>query len=130
MFNYIPPPPVIFPIKVTAGMLGMFSHADQKKSSTLSVFAPRSLSPRRGERTEGKGPWSKTDNADALSLSRSLCQRHWTPLVIVKDQSSNLVYLNICIKQQTCENLSSIGRRSCKIKMEEKTPLSHKVVCF
>ena len=30
----------------------------------------------------------------------------------------------------TCENLNSIGRRSCKVKMEEKTPLTHKVVCF
>ena len=29
-----------------------------------------------------------------------------------------------------CENLSSIGRRSCEIIMKEKTPLSHEVVCF
>ena len=36
---------------------------------------------------------------------------HWTPLVIVINQSSHLVYLNI--KQQICENLNSIGRRSC-----------------
>ena len=41
----------------------------------------------------------------------------------------HLVYLNICIQEQTCENLSSIGRWSCKIIMKEKTPLSHKVVC-
>ena len=40
------------------------------------------------------------------------------------------VYLNICIKQRTCENLSSIGRRSCEILMKEKTPLPHEVVCF
>ena len=33
---------------------------------------------------------------------------HWTLLVIVKDQSCHLLYLNICIKWQTCENLSSI----------------------
>ena len=51
-------------------------------------------------------------------------------MVIVKDQSSHLVYLNICIKQHTCENLSSIGHRSCEIIMKEKTPLPHKVVCF
>ena len=43
-----------------------------------------------------------------------------------KDQSSRLVYL----KQQTCENLSSIGRRNCEITMKEKTLLTHKVVCF
>ena len=49
---------------------------------------------------------------------------------IVKDQPSQLVYLNICIKKQTCENLNSIGRRSCEIIMKEKTPLSHEVVCF
>ena len=53
-----------------------------------------------------------------------------TLLVIVKDQSSHLVYLNICIKQQTCENLSSIGRRSWEIIMKAKTPLSHEVLCF
>ena len=29
-----------------------------------------------------------------------------------------------------CENLSSIGCRSCEIIMEEKTSLSHEVVCF
>ena len=32
--------------------------------------------------------------------------------------------------RNTCENLSSIGRRSCKIIMKEKTPLSRAVVCF
>ena len=32
--------------------------------------------------------------------------------------------------KQNCEDLSSIGRRSCEIIMKEKTPLSHKVVCF
>ena len=46
----------------------------------------------------------------------------------VKDQSSYLVYLNICITLKTCENLNSIGRRSCE--MKEKTPLSHEVLCF
>ena len=43
---------------------------------------------------------------------------------------SHLVYLNICTKYQTCENLNSIACRSCEIIMEEKTPLSHEVVCF
>ena len=51
-------------------------------------------------------------------------KRHWTLLVIVKDQSSHLVYLNICIR------LSSIRCRSCEIIMKEQTPLSHEVVCF
>ena len=41
---------------------------------------------------------------------------------IVKDQSSHLVCLNICI-QQTCESLSLIGQK-------KKTPLPHEVVCF
>ena len=31
----------------------------------------------------------------------------------------------LCIKYQTCEHLSSIGRRSCEILMKEKTPSSH-----
>ena len=48
----------------------------------------------------------------------------------IKDQTSHLEYLNICIKQQTYENLSSIGRRSSEIIMKEKTPLSHEVACF
>ena len=52
------------------------------------------------------------------------------PEVIVKDQSSHLVYLNICIKWQTCENLNSIGCRSCKRIMEEKNVLVAQVVCF
>ena len=64
-------------------------------------------------------------NTDTLRFCR-----HWTGLVFVKDQSSHLVYLNIFIKLQTCENLSSTGRRSCEIIMKEKEPLSHKVVCF
>ena len=52
-------------------------------------------------------------------------------MVIVKDQSSHLVYSNIMPKiTNLCENLNSIGRRGCYMIMEEKTPLSHKVVCF
>ena len=52
-------------------------------------------------------------------------------LVVVKDQSSHLVYLNICIEQQTNKNWSlTIDRRSCEIIMKETTPLSHEVVCF
>ena len=38
----------------------------------------------------------------------------------VKDQSSHLLYLDVCIKKQTCENLNSIGCRSCEIIREEK----------
>ena len=58
-----------------------------------------------------------------------IIKKHWTLLLIVKDQSSYLVYLNMSIQLQTCENLSSIGRRSCGITMKEETPLSHEVVC-
>ena len=54
----------------------------------------------------------------------------WTLLVFVKDQSSHLVYLNICIKYQTCENLRSIGHRSWEKMMKEKTPLLDEFVCF
>ena len=55
----------------------------------------------------------------------------WEILVIFKDQFSQLVYLNICTKYQSCENLNPIGRRRCEIIMEEeKTPLLHEVVCF
>ena len=32
-------------------------------------------------------------------------------------------------KTKTCENLSSIGHRTCKIIMKEQTLLSHEVVC-
>ena len=42
----------------------------------------------------------------------------------------SLVVSQICIKSQTCENLSSIGRWSCEIIMKEKTPLPPEVVCF
>ena len=31
---------------------------------------------------------------------------------------------------QTCENMGSIGRRSCKEIMKEKNPLWHNFVCF
>ena len=41
-----------------------------------------------------------------------------------------LTWLNICIKKQTCENLSSIGCQSCEKIMKEKTPLSHKLCAF
>ena len=41
------------------------------------------------------------------------CQRSVSPLV----------YLNICIKQPNCENVSLIGRPSCEITMKEKNTL-------
>ena len=40
------------------------------------------------------------------------------------------VFQHLCIKQQTCENLYSIGCRSCEIIMKEKTLLSHEGVCM
>ena len=49
-----------------------------------------------------------------------LCSRHWTRLVIVKEQKSHLVYLNICSNQW---KFCSIGHRSCKRIMKEKAPL-------
>ena len=48
--------------------------------------------------------------------------RHWTRLVIVKDQSSHLLYLKWCIKYQTCESLDSIGHCSCKKMCKKKHP--------
>ena len=59
-------------------------------------------------------------------------------IVIVKDQSSHLMYLNTYIldlhvmhKITNLENLNSFGSSwSCEIIIEEKTPLSHEVVCF
>ena len=42
-------------------------------------------------------------------------------LVIVRDQSSQLVYLNIMHK---ITKLLKFGSQSCEIIMEEKTPLS------
>ena len=51
-------------------------------------------------------------------------------MVIVKDKSSHLVYLNICIKNQTYENVNSIGHRNDeRIKEEKNTPVTH-VVCL
>ena len=43
---------------------------------------------------------SKTKGCFALKRMYNLffLKRHWTHLVIVKDQSFHLVYLNICIK--------------------------------
>ena len=57
-------------------------------------------------------------------------KRHWTPLVIVIDQYSHVVYPNVCMKNQTCENLGSIGHQSCKRIMKEKTQSWHNFVCF
>ena len=45
-------------------------------------------------------------------------ERHWTHLVIVKDQWVFLLgvsHHSWCIKKQTCENLNSVGHRSCRI---------------
>ena len=56
---------------------------------------------------------------------------HWTLLVIVKDQSSHLVYHGVSQhmhKITNLWNLSSIDHRSCEITI--KTPLSHEAVCF
>ena len=51
-------------------------------------------------------------------------------LVIVKDQSYHLVHLKHMHNLQTCENLTSIGRRSCERIMEEKTPLLAQISCL
>ena len=67
--------------------------------------------------------WSGTTGRRHVSCRSHMLSRwilyNW-PFVIVKDQSSHLVYLNICTNYQTCENLNSIDRRSCEIIMEEK----------
>ena len=42
----------------------------------------------------------------------------------------SLQQLSICIKQQTCESMSSIGHQSCEGMMEEKTHLLHKLCAF
>ena len=55
--------------------------------------------------------------------------RHWTRLVIVKDQSAHLVSKHTH-KKQTSENLNSIGRRSCEIIMVEKHPCHTKLCAF
>ena len=51
-------------------------------------------------------------------------------MVIVKDQSSHLVYPIKTINQQACENLGSIGHRRFEKMMKEKTPLLDEFVCF
>ena len=42
---------------------------------------------------------------------------------VVKDQYSHLVYPNICITKQNCENLGSIGHQSLKSNNERKNTL-------
>ena len=57
--------------------------------------------------------------------------QYLTRFVIFNDQYSHLVYPNICIKHQPCENLDSIGRWSCKKMMKGKSPLLYMItVCF
>ena len=51
-------------------------------------------------------------------------------LVIVKDQSSHLVYIIIMHKITNLCNFDSIGRRCCEKKMEGKKTFSHKVCAF
>ena len=58
------------------------------------------------------------------------CYRQWTPLGNCQRPVFSLGVSQHMHKIQTCENLKSICRRSCEIIMEEKTPLSHEVVCF
>ena len=72
-----------------------------------------------------------------MSSNHCVC---WDPASLVKDQNSLETFENLssigCLRREdqnsleTFANLSSIGRRSCEIIMEEKTPLSHEVVCF
>ena len=50
---------------------------------------------------------------------------HWTLLLIVKDQSSYLVYLNIMHTIKHCENLSSVDRRKREITMTLKNKIFH-----
>ena len=57
-------------------------------------------------------------------------RRWWTPLVIVKDQSSHLVYLNMHLTRQTCENLNSIGRQIARDCNGSKNTFVEQVVCF
>ena len=61
------------------------------------------------------------------SISRELkdCKKQWTPLAIVKDQYSHLVYPNICIEKKTVK--TQFGRRENN---RRKTPLSHKLCAF
>ena len=56
-----------------------------------------------------------------------LSVRQWTLLVIVKDQSSHLVYLN---KNNKPGKIWAHGCRNCEIIKKEKTPLSTEVVCI
>ena len=54
------------------------------------------------------------------------CTRHlWYHI----DQCSHLMYTR-CIQEQTCEHFDSIGHRSCKIIIQEKAPLLHKLCAF
>ena len=55
----------------------------------------------------------------------------WTPLVIVKDQSSHLVYISPYMhKILTCEYLNSIRCRSCERIAEEKALVAQVVCAF
>ena len=51
-------------------------------------------------------------------------------LVIVNDQYSHLVYLNICIKPQTCETLGSISSKLQEKKREKKHPVCTTLCAF
>ena len=51
-------------------------------------------------------------------------------MVIVKDQSSHLVYLNICIKLQTFNKFELNWSSKLQNMNETKKTLSHEVVCF
>ena len=65
--------------------------------------------------------WS--DSKSTFEHDVVFVERHWTPFIIVKDQSSHLLYLNICTKQQICENLNSMGSQNCEINNGRKNTL-------
>ena len=77
----------------------------------------------RGEVNKNKG-MHKTHTGHGLLKTLDTignCQRQVFTVGVSQDKSSHLVYLNISIQQQACENLRYIGRRSCEITMKEKT---------
>ena len=60
-----------------------------------------------------------------LAATTFECATSWfskgAPWYNLLDQSSQLVYLNIYMKYQTCENSNSIGHQSCKRIMNKNT---------
>ena len=76
------------------------------------------------------GPWMHLINLKLKTKTPYDLKALTSPLVILKDQYSHLVYPNICIEKQICEIYDSFHHRSWQTILTEKHPCCLNVCAF